>query len=244
MPYIHSIISLLSLSAPVPGLDAPLEHISLQHTYLPYLTATQITPLQVIQALLPLLRTGSARSRDKGKKSIIICLPATDARVGLPFASVQAMSAAATIRAAEVLRREIRVAATTEHSESMKNINVVIVDVGTFDIGAAFKSLPPEGIYKAMEDWSASEKVIYGPAFVSVMREKPAPTSFWSRLFTNDHQYGMPRKPTDLSVLANNLIGVVSGGYFGPRLSGINIGLGYIQQWIRGERFSVGAGGE
>ncbi len=24
-----------------------------------------------------------------------------------------------------------------------------------------------------MEDWSASEKVIYGPAFVSVMREKP-----------------------------------------------------------------------
>ena len=244
MPYIHAIISLLSLSAPVPGLDAPLEHISLQHTYLPYLTATQITPLQVIQALLPLLRTGSARSRDKGKKSIIICLPATDARVGLPFASVQAMSAAGTIRAAEVLRREIRVAATTEHSESMKNINVVVVDVGTFDVGAAFKSLPPEGIYKAMEDWSASEKVIYGPAFVSVMREKPALTSFWSRLFTNDHQYGMARKPTDLSVLVNNLVRVVSGGHFGPRLFGVNIGLGYVQQWIRGERFSVGAGGE
>ena len=146
MPYIHAIISLLSLSAPVPGLDAPLEHISLQHTYLPYLTATQITPLQVIQALLPLLRTGSARSRDKGKKSIIICLPATDARVGLPFASVQAMSAAGTIRAAEVLRREIRVAATTEHSESMKNINVVVVDVGKLDVGAALKSLTHEGI--------------------------------------------------------------------------------------------------
>lgn len=243
MPYIHSIISLLSLSALVPGLDAPLEHISLQDTYIPYLTATQITPLQVIQALLPLLRTGSARSRDKGKKSIIICLPATDARVGLPFASVQAMSASGTVRAAEVLRREIRVAATTERSESMQNINVVVVDVGAFDIGSSFKSLPPEGIYKAMEGWSASEKVIYGPAFVSIMCEKPVPTTFWGRFFVKDHHYGMLRKPTDLSILTNNLVGVVSGGRYGPSLFGVGLGLGYIRQWIRGERFSIGAGG-
>ncbi|KAF8965227.1 hypothetical protein BDZ97DRAFT_1699675 [Flammula alnicola] len=242
MPYIHSIISLLTLSAPVAGVNAPLEHISLRDTYLPYLTATQITPLQVIQALLPLLRTGSARSRDTGKKSIVICLPATNARVGLPFASVQAMSAAGTLRAAEVLRREIRIAAMTERSDSMQNINVVVVDVGTFDIGSSFSS---EGIYKSMEDWSASEKVIYGPAFVSVMHEKPLPASRWERVksaFKSCHTYGMPRKPTDLSVLADNLVGVVSGGRYGPSLFGIGLGIGRIRHWLRGERFSIGAG--
>ncbi|KAF8201760.1 hypothetical protein BJ912DRAFT_1117148, partial [Pholiota molesta] len=234
MPYIHGIISLLTLTAPVPGINAPLEHISLQDTYLPYLMATQVTPLQVIQALLPLLRTGSARSQDIGKKSVVICLPATDARVGLPFASVQAMSAAATLRAAEVLRREIRIAATTERSESMRNINIVVVDVGAFDVGGAFKTLPPEGIYKSMEDWSASEKVIYGPAYFTVGTR--------AVIFSHDHRYGIARKPTDLSVLTDNLVGVVSGGRYGPTLFGIGLGLGRVRNWVRGERFSVGAG--
>ncbi|KAF9473779.1 hypothetical protein BDN70DRAFT_867110 [Pholiota conissans] len=245
MPYIHAIVSFLTLSAPVEGINAPLEHISLQDTYLPYLTATQVTPLQVIQALLPLLRTGSARTQDTGKKSVVICLPATDARVGLPFASVQAMSAAATLRAAEVLRREIRVAATTERSESMRNINVVVVDVGTFDVDVTFKTLPPEGIYKSMEDWSASEKVIYGPAFVSTMHEKPAPNTLRERvryMFSREYHYGIPRQPTDLSVLTDNLVGVVSGGRYGPTLFGVGLGLGRFRNWIRGERFSVGAG--
>lgn len=231
----------------MPGINAPLEHISLQETYLPYLMATQVTPLQVIQALLPLLRTGSARSQDIGKKSVVICLPATNARVGLPFASVQAMSAAATLRAAEVLRREIRIAATTERSESMRNINIVVVDVGAFDVGGVFKTLPPEGIYKSMEDWSASEKVIYGPAYVSIMHDKPEPSSLWERvryIFSHDHRYGIARKPTDLSVLTDNLVGVISGGRYGPTLFGIGLGLGRVRNWVRGERFSVGAGGK
>src|SRR5260221_2196659 len=64
IPYIHSVISFLSLSADIPNVYAPFEHVSLPETYLPYLTATQITPLQVIQELLPLLRTGPSRSRD------------------------------------------------------------------------------------------------------------------------------------------------------------------------------------
>lgn len=247
MPYIHSIISLLTLSAPVPHINAPLEHVSLQNTYLPYLTATQITPLQVIQALLPLLRTVSARSRDKGKKSIIVCLPAMDARVGLPFASVQAMCAAGTLRGAEVLRREIRIAAMADKSDSMQNINVVVVDVGAFNIGVSSNSLPPEGIYKSMEDWTASEKVIYGPAFVSVMGEKPQVSSRLERLRSlvqNGYGYGTPRKETDLSVFADNIVGVVSGGRYGPSLFGLGLGIGRIHNWIRGERFSIGSGGK
>lgn len=93
MPYIHSIVSLLTLSPPPPtntadasttiSMHAPFEHISMRDTYLPYLTASQITPLQIVQALLPLLRTGAARTRDAGSnKSIVLCVPATDARVG------------------------------------------------------------------------------------------------------------------------------------------------------------------
>ena len=35
---------------------APLEHVQLQGEYLKYLNATHITPLQIIQALLPLMR--------------------------------------------------------------------------------------------------------------------------------------------------------------------------------------------
>jgi len=246
MPYIHSIISLLTLSAPVSHLNAPLEHISLRGTYLPYLTAAHITPLEVIQALLPLLRTGSARSRDIGNKSIIVCLPATDVRVGLPFGSVQAMSAAATLRGVEVLRREIRISAMTERTDSMQNINIVVVDVGTFDVGSPLKALPPEGIYKSMEDWSASEKVVYGPAFIAVMHEKPLPTSLLERIrsiFKGGDHYGVPRKGTSLSVLTDNLVGVVSGGRYGPTLFGISLGIGRIRHWMRGERLSIGAGG-
>ncbi|KAJ3499929.1 hypothetical protein NLJ89_g10012 [Agrocybe chaxingu] len=245
IPYVHSIISLLSLSAAVPSINAPLEHISLRDTYLPYLTATQITPLQVIQSLLPLLRTGSARGRDYGKKSIIVCLPATDVRVGLPFASIQAMSAAGTLRAVEVLRREINVASLTEKSDSMQNTKVVVVDVGAFDTGVATKSVLSEGIYKSMEDWTASEKVAYGPAFVSVMDEKPLVRSRWEGfkpIFRTNYKYGSPRQPSDLSVFAESLVGVVSGGRYVPSLFGLGLGLGRIRNWIRGERFSIGAG--
>ena len=246
IPYIHSVISLLSLSSAVPNIFGPLENVSLQETYLPYLTATQITPLQVIQALLPLLRTGTARSKDVGKKSIIVCLPATDARVGLPFASVQAMSAAGTLRAIEVLRREINISALTEKTDSMQNIKVVVVDVGTFNIEPAAKSVFSEGIYKSMEDWTASEKLVYGPAFVAVMHEEPPSDGGLKErvksVFSTSHKYGIYRKPTNLSVLANSLVEVVSEGRYGPKCFGYDLGLGHIRYWIRRDRISVGAG--
>ncbi|KAK7467386.1 hypothetical protein VKT23_004442 [Stygiomarasmius scandens] len=239
-PYIHSIISLLTLSAPT--IHAPLEHISLQDHYIPYLNATQITPLQVIQSLLPLLRNMPS----KGKKSIIVCLPATEARVGLPFASINSMSAAGTLRAVQVLRREINLAALTGKSETMKNIKVVAVDVGTFNVGPPQSNhLPPQDVYKATEKWTASEKITYGPAFAAISHSgSTEPKTSWTAVLGRggETQYGVPRKPTDVQVFVDNIVGVVSNGAYGPSFLGLGLGLGKLRNWIRGERFSVGAG--
>ncbi|KAE9397356.1 hypothetical protein BT96DRAFT_921555 [Gymnopus androsaceus JB14] len=232
-PYIQSVISLLTL--PPPSLHAPLEHVSLQHSYMSYLNVTQITPLQVIQSLLPLLR--NAHVPNHGKKTIVVCLPATEAHMGLPFSAVQSMSASSTLRAVEVLRREIDVAGLTGKSETMKNIKVVVADVGAFDLGGGS---PPQDVYKAMEKWTASEKVTYGPAFVS-MAHQPASTSgrSWMMVFRGQ---GVARKPTDVSVFVNTVVGVVSNGRYGYSSVVQRLGLGKILNWIRGDRLSVGAG--
>ncbi|THU84909.1 hypothetical protein K435DRAFT_783587 [Dendrothele bispora CBS 962.96] len=245
-PYIHSVISLLTLS--VPTIHAPFEHISLQDHYIPYLNATQITPLQVIQSLLPLFRNAPC----KGKKSIVVCLPATEARVGLPFASIRSMGAASTLRAVQVLRREINLAALTGKSESMKNIKVVVVDVGTFNVGPPSSNyLPPQDVYKAAEKWTASEKITYGPAFAAISHSGTVVSNgrrTWSSMFGGggrnggQMQYGVPRKPTDVGVFVDNIVGVVSNGAYGPSFLGLGLGIGKIRNWIRGERFSVGAG--
>ncbi|KAJ7510173.1 hypothetical protein B0H11DRAFT_1790392 [Mycena galericulata] len=243
-PYIHSVISFLSLAPP--AIHAPLEHISLRSGYLPYLNATHIVPLQVIQALLPMLRTGPNRGRGGTKKSIIVCLPATAARVGLPFAGMQSMSAASTLRGVEVLRREVNIAALTDKSQAMRNVKVVVVDVGAFNIGPLDTFLPPAEVYKAMEGWSSSEKLTYGPSFASLshaVAELPS-KSAWRAVFSDSdaHTYGVPRKPTDVSIFVSAIVGTVSGGQFGPSVFGIGLGIGRIRNWIRGDRFSVGAG--
>ncbi|KIM79608.1 hypothetical protein PILCRDRAFT_823146 [Piloderma croceum F 1598] len=232
--YIHSVISLLTLpTASAPLHPTPLEHLPIQSTYLSYLLATHITPIRVVQALLPLLRTSPPRARDSvsnnhGSKSIVVCVPATDARVGLPFSSAQAMSAAATLRGFEVLRREINAAALTDTSGSMKNIKVVVVDVG-FVGSSVPKSLLPQDVYKAMEEWTPSEKVAYGPAFSSILEE--------------GRQFGVPRKPADVSIFVNSLVEVVSGGSKGGGWAfTLRLGLGRVRNWIRGERFAIGAG--
>ncbi|KAK7038005.1 kinase domain-containing protein, partial [Favolaschia claudopus] len=243
-PYIHSVISLLTLAPP--ATHAPLEHISLRSAYLPYLTATHIVPLQLIQALLPMLRTSPNRGRSGPKKSIIVCVPATAARVGLPFSSMQSMSAVATLRAADVLRREINIAALTDKSETMKNIKVVVVDVGAFNFGPLDSFIPPTEVYKAMEGWSSSEKLTYGPSFASLSHEvaELPSKSQWTSSFSEAHSYGAPRKPTHISVFVNSIVGTVGGGHFGPSIFGIGLGIGRLRYWIRGERFSVGAGGK
>jgi hypothetical protein len=233
-PYIHSVISLLTLpGSSVTTRLTPFEHLPLQSTYLPYLLATHITPIRILQALMPLLRTSPARARDsfsnnQGSQTIIVCVPATDARVGLPFSSAQAMSAAATLRGVEVLRREINVAALTDTTESMKNIKVVVVDVGS--VGSSLpQSLTQQDVHKEMDEWTPSERVAYGPAFSSVLEE--------------GHQYGVSRKPADISTFVDPLVEIISGGRKGGRCHfTLCLGFGKIRNLIRGERFSVGAG--
>ncbi|TFY51656.1 hypothetical protein EVJ58_g10454, partial [Rhodofomes roseus] len=234
--HVHSVISLLTLPSPsVTPPPAPLEHLSLQDAYSSYLTATHITPLQIIQALLPLLRANPARARDAlannlSKKSIVVCLPAIDARVGLPFAGAQAMSAAATLRAVEVLRREVKMAALTDASASMKNIKVVVVDVGAIG-GVAPASEQTNDVHKSVEGWTPSEKVAYGTAFEAVVEE--------------GMQYGMHRKPTDVSVFVKTIVDVVGGSRKSSKSvigTMVHLGLGRIRDFIRGDRVVVGAG--
>ncbi|KAF7322460.1 Protein kinase domain-containing protein [Mycena chlorophos] len=236
-PYIHSIISLLSLAPP--PVHAPLEHISLRSAYLPYLNATHVVPLQVVQALLPMLRTGP-----RSNKSIVVCLPATAARVGLPFNSMQSMSVASTLRAVEVLRREVQIASLTDKSEAMKNIRVVVADVGAFNIGPLDTFLPPNEVYRAMEGWSSSEKLTYGPSFASLSHSvaEQATKPSWRSTFDDNHSYGAPRKPTDVSVFVNSIVGTVSNGQFGLTIFGVGLGFGRIRNWLRGDRYSIGAG--
>ena len=233
--YLHSVISLLTLPStqlcPTPG---PLENLGMQDSYLTYLQTTHFTPLQVIQGLLPLLRTSPARTRDAvsynaAKRSIIFCLPAMDARVGLPFAGAQAMSAAATLRGAEILRREIRLASLTDETHSMKHIKVVTVDVGSIGVpGVQDKN---HNFEHGMIDWTVSEKAAYGSAFASVI--------------DNQAQQGIRRKPSDISKFVDIVVDVVGGGRTGTRrkLPVISLVLGRIREFMRGDRVIVGAGG-
>lgn len=233
--YLHSIISLLTL--PTPHLcpaSGPLENLGMQDSYPAYLQATHFTPLQVIQGLLPLLRTSPARTRDAAfynvsKRSIIICLPATDARVGLPFAGAQAMSAAATLRGAEILRREIYLASVTDATHSMKRIKVVTVDVGSIGLPVTLDN--NHAIEHNMIDWTVSEKAAYGSAFASVVEGQSERAS--------------GRKPSDMSKFVNIIVDVVSGGRTGSRhkLPMIGLVLGRVREFIHGDRVIVGAGG-
>lgn len=240
--YIFSVISLLTLSAPSTPAPMPLEHLPLEPTYLPYLTSTHIVPLQVIQALLPLLRSSPARVRDAlsngaSKKSIIVCLPATDTRVGLPFAGAQAMSASATLQGLQVLRREIRVASLSMvNAEVMKNIQVVTVEVGTLDTDSHHhrRREPPEliDIQASMEDWSASEKSVYGQSFLTVNG--------------GNVQVGSSRKPTPVSQFVRTIVNIVNGQSYGngPNIAPLVRVFYKFKGWLRGDRISVGAGGE
>ncbi|KAJ3888605.1 hypothetical protein GG344DRAFT_89863 [Lentinula edodes] len=238
-PYIHSIISLLTLPPTFLHPSAPFEHISLVDTYLPYITQTQLTPLQIIQSLLPLLRNPHVPHSDP--KSIIICLPAAETRVGSAFSGVQSMSAVGTLRAAEVLRKEIRVAASTGKSgEMMRGVRVVVVDVDIEDSmrsdtssssSSGSGSIPPDA-YKAMEHWTASEKLTYGPGFISSMTESSCSSS--------------TRTPPHIGTFVSTILGVVSNARYGfgsysSSAFGVQFGVGRFLSWMRGDRLFVGS---
>lgn len=233
--YVHSVISLLTLPSPsLAPAPAPLEHLNLLSTYAEYLQTTHIVPLQVLQALLPLLRASPARSRDAltnglGKQSIVVCLPATDARVGLPFAGAQAMSAAATFRGVEVLRREIHAASAsgteTGTADAMRNIKVTVVDVGA--VGEASDGLG-DGLRGTVDEWTPGEQAAYGAAFGSALEHR-----------------GLRRRPSDVSAFVDTVVDVVSNGKKSQRglsLVALRLGLGRLREFIRGDRVVVGAG--
>ena len=72
----------------------------------------------------------------KGKKSIVVCVPAIDACIGLPFPGLNLMSAAATDCAVDILRcdsAEVHIAASTGGAKGMDDIEVVSLKVGTPD---------------------------------------------------------------------------------------------------------------
>jgi hypothetical protein len=231
-PFVHSVVSLLGLS-PFSALT-PLEHVQLQGEYLKYLNATHITPLQIIQALLPLMRNSPSRTRDsikngKGKKSIVVCVPATDAHVGLPFLGPSSMSAAATLRAVDVLRREVRVAAATGGAEGMSDINVVSFEVGALDIPPfAGRHLLDHASKEYTKSWTPSEKLAYGPA--------------WEFTLEGGNQFR--RRAQKAEAFVDDVLQVVSYGRIrSVSLCGLRLHIWSVFDWMRGGRYAVGAGG-
>jgi hypothetical protein len=190
-----------------------------------------------LQGLLPLLRTNAARTRDaqgwrgqgSGNKRIIVCLPATDARIGLPFASVQAMSAAATARGIEVLRRELKLSTSISWHSSLKHIEILTADMGTIrHHGSTSKSA--SDAYSSTQDWTPAQRHAYGEAFASM-----ASLSVHGR------------KPTELNTVVASLIDAiveprrVEGR--SPALEGLLLLVDKLSRLLRGNRFSIGAGG-
>lgn len=173
------------------------------------------------------------------KQSIMVCVPAIDGRVGLPFAGAQAMSTAATIRGVEVLRREIRVAAATEateaHARSMRNLKVVVVDVG--HCGQPLHYFDEDAAERATIDWTASEKATYGVAFANAL----SGSAYASSKTNRGQRYWWS--------FAQTLVDVISDGTRdanGTRMSSSRLAYTWsrVRLWLRGDRFGVGAGGK
>ena len=229
----HSVVSLLSLSQF--STLAPLEHVQLQGEYLKYLNATHITPLQIIQALLPLMRNSPSRTRDairngKGKKSIVVCVPAIDACTGFPFMGPSSISASATRRAVDVLRREVRVAASTGGAEGMNDIEVVSVEVGMLDIppfaGRRMLDYDPKEYTKS---WTPSEKLAYEPAWAVTLRASNPKCV---------------RKAQKVDLFVGDLVQIVSyGRVCSISFCGLRLHVGSVFGWLRGHRYAVGSGG-
>ena len=275
-PYVHSVISLLSLPTLEQALlPTPLEHLNVTDTYTSYLQATHIVPLRVIQGLLPLFRVAKPQQQrprhrlgipscvaklfglsPHKTRSIIVCVPAADALVGIPFASAQAMSAAATVRGAEVLRRELTAVSTIQNADdtgeryrdAMSNIKVVIVDVGV--VGPQSRYSDGNDRYQeaitSLQDWTPAERLVYGDVFDDyIPATRPDRVSKGMRRTR--------RHPTSVQTFVNALIFTVGHlethpsvrgtGPFAAARVGLGLWYGNWKKGFTGERFSIGAGG-
>lgn len=148
------------------------------------------------------------------------------------------MSASATLQGLQVLRREIKIASLSMvNPEVMKNIRVVTVEVGTVDTDGHHhrhhkESSGPVDIQTSMEDWSASEKSVYGQSFLTVNG--------------GNDQVGKSRKPTPVSHFVWTIVNIVNGRSYGngPNMSFAASAFYRLRSWLRGDRIFVGAGGE
>ena len=175
-------------------------------------------------------RTRDALKNGRGKKSIVVCVPAIDARIGLPFLGPSSMSASATRRAVDVLRREVRVAASTGGAEGMNDIEVVSLEVGALDIppfaGRRMLDYDPKEYTKS---WTPSEKLAYEPAWELTLEGS-------SRKYE--------RKAQKVDLFVGDLVQIVSyGRVCSVSFCGLRLHVGSIFGWLRGGRYAVGSGG-
>lgn len=241
--YLQSIISLAALFPP--PAPCPVESVPLTDSYLPYLTRSHITPFHAVQGLLPQLRQERASLGPNIRGSIIFCVPAIASQVGVPFTSQESMSTAATIRGAEILRRELQTIDAHNDSNHSPSPKVVIIDVGAVGyssrVGSSKGPVSADDPQSLTISWSESGKEAYAASFEASIEQ--------SRL--------SPRNPVHTSVFVNAVISVVSQG---TRGKGYGYGFredfrfatgnrlllkvwGRIHNWVRGDRFGIGSGG-
>ena len=181
------------------------------------------------------MRNSPSRTRDaikngKGKKSIVVCVPRVDARVGLAFLGPSSISASATRRAVDVLRREVRAAATTGGAEGMNDIEVVSLEVGELDIPPfAGRRMLDYDIKEYSKSWTPSEKLAYGPAWELVLRASNC---------NNE------RTVQKVDLFVGDLVQIVSyGRVCCVSLCGLRLHVGSVFGGLRGGRYAVGSGG-
>ena len=221
-----SVISLLSLSPSPP--PTPIERLDLPQTYLPTLYETHLSPLAVIQAILPHFRVASNHQGRSGRTTVIVAVPSVASRVGIAFDGAKAMAVAGLVKGVEVLRREVG-----------NNPKVVIVDVGSLTadpkdaINKEQDKKPEFDVAALTRTWSASERLAYGPAYeVAVGRAIEGPPR---------HKKRVRRTPEDVQVFVDAILGVVQAGrpWAVCRPSELPA---RVRAWWRGNRFGVGAG--
>ncbi|KAG8893951.1 hypothetical protein FRB99_001620 [Tulasnella sp. 403] len=216
VPLLVSVISLLSLHQPT-SITTPaspsssrtlpsvipsqgglprcgISELSIAKDYLPHLISAHLTPLNVIQSLLPLIRVSKKRGIEQ--PSIIVALPGGPEAVGIVgYDPSTAMTNAAMAKGCDILRREV----TT--TPSLSGTRVVVVDVGEL-------SVYPRSVRRSL------------------------------------------RKPTDAHHFTSAVARIVKGiqrthsethhrTFISSYFSWVGL---MLQDWWRGDRFSVGAG--
>ena len=101
--------------------------------------------------------------------------------MGLPFAGAVSMSAAATLRGLEVLRREVKLSGIMQQDgqQGMRDVRVLAVEVGAVGSREGVESTgkPEYSPGELMSDWTPSERDTYGRAMQIVVGMHVAITS-------------------------------------------------------------------